>query len=204
MYSGIVPMTAKVVTVKNMPGQQQLQVDLQSLAKDLKVNDSVAINGVCLTVVTLTDNVATFTAVPQTLAITNLKCLQKDDEVNVELSLRYGDVVGGHLVQGHIDAITQIIDIDNVGDAWQLTLALPDTLRNYVVAKGYIAVDGMSLTVNMLTADSFSIALIPHTRAVTIAKYYKIGTTVNVEVDMLAKYIANNWRTTNAQYCRGS
>ena len=102
------------------------------------------------------------------------------------------------MVQGHIDATTQIIDINNVGDAWQLALALSHTLCNYVVAKGYIAVDGMSLTVNMLTADTFSIALIPHTRTVTIAKYYKIGTTVNVEVDMLAKYIANNWRNTNA------
>ena len=85
MYSGIVPMTAKVVAVKNMPGQKQLQVDLQNLAKDLKVNDSVAINGVCLTVVGLTGSVATFTAVPQTLAITNLGRLQQDDEVNVEL-----------------------------------------------------------------------------------------------------------------------
>ncbi len=194
MFSGIVPMTAKIVAAKNMPGQRQLQVDLQNLAKGLKVNDSVAINGVCLTVVALTGNVATFTAVPQTLAITNLQHLQKDDEVNVELSLRYGDVVGGHLVQGHIDAPTQIIDINNVGDAWQVTLMLPPTLRNYVVAKGYIAVDGMSITVNLLTADTFSIVLIPHTRAVTIAKCYKIGTAVNMEVDMLAKYIVNNRR----------
>lgn len=197
MYSGIVPMTAQVVAVKKMSGQKQLQVDLQYLANDLKVNDSVAINGTCLTVVGLTGSVATFTAVPQTLAITNLTHLQKDDEVNVELSLRYGDVVGGHLIQGHIDVTTQIVDINSVGDAWQVTLKLPRALCNYVVAKGYIAVDGMSLTVNALTDGTFSIALIPHTRAVTIAKQYKIGTPVNVEVDILAKYVENNWRNSN-------
>lgn len=200
MYSGIVPMTAKVVAVNNMPGQKQFKIDLQHLAHDVKINDSVAINGACLTVVALTGNIVTFTAVPQTLAITNLTHLQQGYQVNIELSLRYGDVVGGHLVQGHVDTTTKIVNIKDVGDAWQVTFALPETLCNYVIPKGYIAIDGMSLTVNALAADTFSVALIPHTRAVTIAKHYSVGTQVNIEVDMLAKYVENNWRNTNAQH----
>lgn len=200
MFSGIIPMVAKVVEAEKLPGQTQFRIDLQGLANNLKIDDSVAINGTCLTVVALDGPVATFTAIPQTLEITNLQYLKTGDEVNVELSLRYGDVIGGHLVQGHIDTVVEITDVEIVGDAWQVTFSLPKDLRNYVIAKGYIGLDGMSLTVHTLNKDSFSVALIPHTREVTIAKYYQTGRFVNLEVDMLAKYAENNWRIRNEQH----
>jgi len=200
MFSGIVQAIAKVVDVQRLTGHTQFDVDLKDLAKDLKIDDSVALNGTCLTVVKKQGNIASFTAVPQTLELTNLQRLRVDTEVNAELALCYGEVIGGHLVQGHIDTTIEILSIDIVGDAWQVTFSLPPSLQNYVVAKGYIALDGMSLTVHTLQPDSFSVALIPHTRAVTIAKHYRVGDLVNLEVDMLAKYVERNLRSRNEQH----
>ncbi len=202
MFSGIVKKAAKLVAVEQLAGQTRFSIDLGELIVGLKIDDSVAINGTCLTVVEIQENIAMFTAVPQTLAITNLQYLQTGDTVNVELSLRYGEVIGGHLVQGHVDTVIDIIAIEVVGDAWQVTFSLPEHLRNYVIEKGYIGIDGMSLTVHTLYKDRFSVALIPHTREVTIAKHYAVGSKVNLEVDMLAKYAENNWRNTHEQCCR--
>ena len=201
MFSGIVKKAAKLAAVEKLSGQTRFSIDLGELASGLKIDDSVAINGTCLTVVALQENIASFTAIPQTLAITNLQYLQTGDEVNIELSLRYGDVIGGHLVQGHVDTIVDILAIEVVGDAWQVTFSLPENLRNYVIEKGYIGLDGMSLTVHTLYQDRFSVALIPHTREVTIAKHYVVGRKVNLEVDMLAKYAENNWRNSHEQCC---
>ena len=200
MFSGIVQKVAKVTKIESLVGHTQLSVDLQVLAKSLKIDDSVAINGTCLTVVNITESVATFTVVRQTLAITNLCDLRVNDEVNIELSLGYGNVIGGHLVQGHIDATVEILMIESIGDAWQVTFSLPENLKNYIIAKGYVALDGASLTVHTLQDDCFSVALIPHTQAMTIAKHYHIGSLVNLEVDMLAKYVERNLRSRNEQY----
>lgn len=197
MFSGIVKKAATLVAVEKLTGQTRFSIDLGELANGLKIDDSVAVNGTCLTVVALQGNVAIFTAIPQTLAITNLQYLQTGDEANIELSLCYGDVIGGHLVQGHVDTVVEILAIEVVGDAWQVTFSLPENLRNYVIEKGYIGLDGMSLTVHTLYQDRFSVALIPHTREVTIAKHYIVGSKINLEVDMLAKYAENNWRNTH-------
>ncbi len=197
MFSGIVKKKAKLVTVDTQVGQTRFRVDLTGLIKNVTVDDSVAINGTCLTVVNIEKNIATFTAVPQTLAITNLRYLKTNDHVNIELSLRYGDVIGGHLLQGHVDTLVQVIDTQPIGDALQVTFSLPQKLRNYVIEKGYIGIDGMSLTVHTLKTDCFSVALIPHTRMSTVAQDYVVGSYVNLEVDMMAKYAENNWRYYN-------
>jgi len=155
---------------------------------DLKVGDSVAVNGVCLTATVVHAAGFDCTAVPETLALTNLSQLTVGSPVNLERALKASDRIGGHHVQGHVDGLGEITAIQDQGAAWLVTLQVAATLARYIVKKGYITLDGMSITIVEAGRDQFSVTLIPHTQQVTIASGYRVGSKLNVEVDILGKY----------------
>ena len=190
MFTGLVESLGKVTELKNVGSGSDLRIEDASIAPQLTIGESVAINGVCLTVIGFDSNSFQFQAGPETLKRTNLGQLKEGDKVNLERSLRFGDRLGGHLVQGHIDGIATISKHEHSGE-W-LTVwfrCLPSSLALQMVSKGSVAVDGVSLTVVDVTEDSFSVALIPHTLAVTTLGIKKPGETVNIETDILGKYV---------------
>jgi riboflavin synthase len=189
MFSGITAYTKKISAIDLVASKHRLQIDIGADTRLLTMGDSVAVNGVCLTVVELVDSKASFDVIPQTLATTNLKIFGVGDDVNIELSLTYGAAIGGHMVQGHVDTTLNIEEITINGEEWQVWFSLPQAHTNHIVEKGFVTLDGMSLTVQQRTKDNFMVALIPHTRQVSIAKNYQVNSVINFEADMMAKYI---------------
>ena len=157
---------------------------------DLALGESVAVNGACLTVVDRDDRTFRFQAGPETLRRTNLGELRPGDRVNLERSLRLADRLGGHLVQGHVDGLGSIAGRERQGEWETIWFACPPALARHMVPKGSIAVDGISLTLVEVKADRFSVALIPHTLAVTTLGFKTVGASVNLETDLIAKYVA--------------
>ena len=190
MFTGIVSAVAKVVDV----GDTRIGVDHGGIAKHLKNGGSVAVNGVCLTVVKKRGPVFYADVVPETRRRTNLGSLKPSDEVNLELPLKASDTLDGHLVQGHVDSIAQVKSVQPRQTGKEVTIELPSSLARFVAEKGSIAVDGVSLTVAKTEPGAFTVALIPHTLEATIAKRYKRGTKVNLEADVIARYVARNLR----------
>ncbi len=156
---------------------------------DLKIGDSIAINGVCLTLTAIEADQFSVTAVAETLRLTNLALLKINDPVNLETALRANRSMGGHYVQGHVDSIAQITEIIKTNDSWQCTFSCSAELAKYIVKKGFITIDGMSITLVSSKQQEFSVVFIPHTIANTIVQFYQPHTFVNIEVDIMAKYI---------------
>jgi riboflavin synthase len=154
-----------------------------------QLGESVAINGCCLTVVRASRDEWAFQAGAETLSRTNLGALQPADRVNIERSLRVGDRLGGHVVQGHIDGLGRVARIDRDGEWVNMHFSVPAALARQMVVKGSIAVDGVSLTLVTVAPESFSVALIPHTLDVTTLGARKVGDTVNIETDIVGKYL---------------
>lgn len=192
MFTGIVSAVSKVVEAQ--PGR--LAIDHAGIARHLKRGSSVAVNGVCLTVVRKQGPVFYADVVPETLRRTNLGKLTKGQEVNLELPLVATSTLDGHLVQGHIDATASVTSVQEAKQGKEVTIELPTALSRFVATKGSIAVDGVSLTVADVDkpAGTFRIALIPHTLQHTIAGTYRKGTVVNLEADVIARYVARNLR----------
>ena len=189
MFSGIVQ---EMATIKKISGSEILRIDVQlAQASKCRLGDSVAINGVCLTVVhiDLNHNVLSFEAVAETLSKTNLGQLKVAEKVNAELSLRFGDFVGGHLVQGHVDGVANIRFIQQHADSWIVGFTTPSEILKYLVTKGFVTIDGMSITVIDVLDAYFTVTFIPHTIENTIVKNYAIGNTVNIEADPIGKQI---------------
>ena len=170
-------------------GGARLDVAAPQTAESANPGDSVAVNGCCLTVVEVADGRLAFDAVPETLRRTALGSLASGALVNVEPALRAGEPLGGHYVQGHVDGVGRVRARDNKGDGVGLEIEAPSELLRYCVEKGSIAVDGVSLTIAALGPDSFAIALVPHTLAVTTLGALRPRDAVNLEVDVLAKYV---------------
>ncbi len=190
MFNGIVETTGVIHELVRMDGCLELNIKPAMAFTDIKIGDSIDINGVCLTVTTMHDDCFTVTVVPQTQRITNFDTISAGDTVNLERSLKVSDRINGHYVQGHVDAAGEIIEMQrDGGQAYLLRIKVPTELIKYIVSKGYIAIDGMSITVIAVDSDSFTITLIPHTCAVTRAKYYAVGSKVNIEIDIFGKYI---------------
>ncbi len=166
-----------------------LTVEAPATAAQLAVGDSVAIDGVCLTAEEVEDGRVSLTAVPETLARSNLGALVVGDLVNVEPAVRVGEPLGGHYVQGHVDAVGRVRSVEREGDGLRVVIdASPDLLR-FCVEKGSIALDGVSLTIAGLEAETFAVALVPHTLEATTLGALAPGDGVNLEVDVLAKYV---------------
>ncbi len=192
MFTGLVEGLGRVVTLTPDAVSLTLQIaappELPGL-ETIRLGDSIALNGCCLTVIAIGDRTWSFQAGSETLSRTNLGSLKVGDVVNVERSLQVGARLGGHFVQGHIDALGHVAAIQPEGDWIFMTFRVPPTWTRQMVDKGSITVDGVSLTLVEVTADSFRIALIPHTLQVTTLGRRAIGDAVNIETDILGKYI---------------
>lgn len=184
MFTGIV---RELGTIGRFGGSR-LVVSAPDTAARAAVGDSVAVAGVCLTVVEAGDGLLAFVVVPETLARTALGRLSTGDVVNIEPSLRVGDQLGGHVVQGHVDAVGRVRSVTAETDGRRVWIDSPETVR-YCVEKGSIAVDGVSLTIASLDDDGFEVALIPHTLEVTTLRSLEPGDEVNLEADVVARHV---------------
>lgn len=198
MFSGIVEALGTVVAVISEPPGVRLVVREPRIAAETKVADSIAVNGCCLTVIDVTDDTFAFQAGPETLSRTNLGDLREGSRVNLERSLKVGDRLGGHFVTGHIDDVGFLAQREDFGEWSRFWFRIPRRLARQMAPKGSIAVDGVSLTIVDSEPDGFSVALIPYTLAVTTLGPMKVGDKVNLETDILAKYVerqleAKNW-----------
>jgi riboflavin synthase len=190
MFTGIVEERGRVRSVTSNSGGAQVVIEAQIVLDDVELGASIAVNGCCLTVTSFDAGSFAADAVIETLARTNLGDLAVGDRVNLERPLRFADRLGGHLVQGHVDATGTVRDRAPQADGSEVVvIEAPDAVLRYVVLKGSITVDGVSLTVARVDDDAFAIALIPHTLAVTTLGARPVGTRVNLEVDLVAKYV---------------
>lgn len=190
MFTGLVEEVGTVRSVTPVGDGARVEIDAALVLTDVEMGASIAVNGCCLTVVDWGAGWWAADAVPETLNRTNLGALSPGDPVNLERPLPANGRYGGHVVQGHVDGTGAVQRIEQLDDgSYLFTFSLPAELGVYVVEKGSIAVDGISLTVADVTPTSFSIAIIPHTHAVTAMGRRRVGDTVNVEADVLAKYV---------------
>ena len=189
MFSGIVEETGTVAAIQHRPGGMTLTIRAHDVLHEARIGDSIALNGVCLTIVRYDAETFDVELAPETLRKTSLSQLQVRSEVNLERSLAASGRIGGHVVQGHVDATGEVMMLQPDGEGVMATFRAPVALMKYIVPKGYIAIDGMSLTVVDTGPDWFSISFIPHTRAVTVVRHYAPGSLVNLEVDILGKYV---------------
>jgi riboflavin synthase len=188
MFTGLVADMGRVVELERSEDGVRLTVS-SGLADELSEGDSVAVNGVCLTATALNGGSFAADVMNETLSRTSLRDVEAGGEVNLELPLRASDRLGGHVVQGHVDGTAVVESVSDDGFARRLRIEAPQDVLRYVVAKGSIAVDGVSLTVAELDSDSFTVSLIPETLQRTNLGKAQAGTTVNLEVDVLAKYV---------------
>jgi riboflavin synthase len=188
MFSGIVARVGTVERVWNAAGGIGLAIR-SGFDPDPEAGASVAVNGVCLTVERVRDGVFEATAVPETVARTTLGALTAGARVNLERALRVGDELGGHWVQGHVDAVATVASVERLKDGVRVGIETPEPLRHLVAMKGSVAVDGVSLTVAGRDDQRFEVALIPYTLEHTIAGGYAKGTRVNLEADLIARYL---------------
>jgi riboflavin synthase len=189
MFTGIVEEVGRVGSIDARPGLTRLRIAAQRVLDELQIGDSIAVNGTCLTVVAKDGGELAVEATPETLRRTNLGRLTAGDGVHLERPLAANGRFGGHIVQGHVDAVGQILDRRPDGDAVTITVGAPPEILRYVVPKGSIAVDGVSLTVVDVTDAAFTVALIPHTQEATLLCANPLGWPVNLEADVLAKYV---------------
>ena len=190
MFTGIVEELGRVRQVIPTEGGARLEIEATTVLADAVLGASIAVSGCCLTAVELGDGWWAADAVSETLARTSLGSLRSGDPVNLERPVRLADRLGGHLVQGHVDGVGTIARRDPIADgSTRVAIELPHGLARYVVEKGSITVDGISLTVAALRDDGFEVAVIPHTLAVTTLGTKQPGAVVNLEVDVLAKYV---------------
>ena len=189
MFTGIVRERGRVVRADGGPDGLALELEAPDTAALSAIGDSVSIAGACLTVTSVADGRMSFHAVPETIERSSLGRLQAGEDVNVEPALRVGDPLGGHYVQGHVDAVGAVRALDPEGEGARLWVDAPPEVLRYCVDKGSIAVEGVSLTIAGLDAEGFAIALVPHTLQATTLGALVPGHPVNLEVDVLAKYV---------------
>lgn len=189
MFTGIVRELGSVESVDGDAGGVRIRLRAPATAAGAAPGDSVALNGVCLTVTAVTGELLAFDAVPETLRRTSLGRLAAGSRVNVEPALRAGEPLGGHIVQGHVDGVGRVRALDPEGGGRRLAVEAPPELLRYCAEKGSIAVEGVSLTIAALDAEAFELALVPHTLEATTLGSLTSGDEVNLEVDVIAKYV---------------
>ena len=189
MFTGIVEHCGEVVAVEDASGGRLLVIAAGPLTPGLEVGSSLAVNGACLTVVALAGDRATFQAVAETLARTNLGTVAPGHRVNLERALAAEGRFDGHIVQGHVDGVGRVRAVTPEGDSRRLWVDVDGGLLRYIASKGSVGVDGVSLTVSGVDGAGFEVTLIPHTLAVTVLGERRVGDLVNIEVDVLAKYV---------------
>lgn len=190
MFTGLIEDVGTVKSMQTGAGQAVLTISTSIPMIELTMGESIAIDGVCLTVTQFGDGRFSADVSPETLQCTTLGRLSPGHRVNLERALRLSDRLGGHLVTGHVDGLARLIEKRRDGNAWQLTLQADADLCKQLVAKGSVAVDGISLTVNEIAGETFSLAIIPHTLEKTTLQNSGVGDEVNIETDLIGKYVA--------------
>ena len=185
MFSGIIQSVGKIARFKG----SLLEVEAPEIAKNNEISESISVNGACLTVIDKNSTKFSVNVVEETLKRTNLGKLSVGSDVNLESALRVGDKIGGHNVQGHVDCTTTVKNINKIDSSWIVDFNKPEEFSHYFIEKGFITIDGASLTITNDIEEYFSIAVIPFTWDHTIFSGYEVGSVVNLEVDMTAKYI---------------
>jgi len=191
MFTGLIQEVGIIETIQTNAEGKEFVIRAPEIIKEIKRDDSVATNGVCLTGTNIQGDCFTVQAIHMTLEKTSLGHLKPKDRVNLELSLRPTDRLGGHFVQGHVNALGKIKNITKTGNNWEIEISFPQDLRKYMISEGSITLDGISLTIARLTSTTLTVAIIPHTLEKTSLSSKKIGDVLNLEVDMIAKYIEN-------------
>lgn len=189
MFTGLVEETGKLVDKLKTGEGYQLKISAEKVTKDLEIGSSIAVNGCCLTVVNIENNNFSLDTIEETLKKTNLGELKTGDRINLERPLKAEARLGGHFVLGHIDTTGEVTDIKELSNSHFMTIKFPDDFKKYLIFVGSVAIDGVSMTVAQLEKNSFSVGIIPHTWQETIFSDKKIGSTVNLEFDVLGKYV---------------
>lgn len=188
MFTGIIQAIGQIDTIKAKNGDIAVKINAATLPlDDTKEGDSIAVNGVCLTATGITATHFHAVVSKETLSVT--KGLDSQSPVNLEKALKLHDYLGGHLVSGHIDGVGQVMSHEPVGDCWLLVVKAPHHISKYIARKGSICINGVSLTVNDINQDTFSVNIIPHTAEKTTLGALKVSSQVNLEVDQLARYV---------------
>ncbi len=190
MFTGIIQAVGSIVDMQRRGGDMRLRIDVGKLdMRDVVPGDSIAVNGVCLTAVELSGSVFAADVSTETLSLTSLGQLANGSAVNLEKALTLGTRLGGHLVSGHVDGLGEIIHRHEDARSVRFTVQAPDALARYIAAKGSVCVDGTSLTVNRVNGAQFELNIVPHTLQETIMGHYQSGSKVNLEVDVIARYL---------------
>ena len=190
MFSGIVRGTGRVLDRADLGGDRRLTIDTREVALPrLATGCSIAVNGVCLTAADCGDERFWADVSLETLSATTLGELSRGDRVNLESALRLNDTVDGHLVTGHVDGIGRVVGVEPAARSTEIRIAFDEALMRYIARKGSVAVDGVSLTVNAVHEDAFDVNIVPHTNDVTVISEYRPGRAVNIEVDIVARYL---------------
>ena len=188
MFTGIIRAVGHIDAITLMGENVALSIEAKHLTlSDVQIGDSIAVNGVCLTATHLTNTHFTAHVSAETLKVT--VGLNQPQSVNLEKALRLSDRLGGHLVSGHVDGVCVVTQFDDLGDNWQLAIKAPHAISKYIAKKGSICINGVSLTVNSVSQDTFTMNIIPHTLQNTTFKQLTIGSLVNCEIDQIARYV---------------
>lgn len=191
MFTGLIQAIGVVQHISETSEGRLLRIRCPSLIHDIAIDDSIATNGVCLTATAIEQECFTAHAIHTTLEKTSIGSWNQGERVNLELALRANDRLGGHMVQGHVNAVGSITAINERGENWQIRVSFPENLRKYMIPEGSITLDGISLTIADLGDDSLMVAIIPHTLKHTTLADKTLGSLVNLEVDIMAKHIEN-------------
>lgn len=189
LFTGLVEEVGIVKSILKGTKSVKIVIKAKKVLEDIKIGDSISTNGVCLTVTDFTDDTFSVDVMPETMKRSNLKNLVPGSKVNLERALRLGDRLGGHLVSGHIDGTGKILSFDKEDNAVWVTIKPPEELLKYIIYKGSIAIDGISLTVAYIDNKVFKVSIIPHTKKVTTLIEKSLGDEVNLECDMIGKYV---------------
>ncbi|WP_456436822.1 riboflavin synthase [Desulfurobacterium sp.] len=189
MFTGIVEEIGKIKEVKRSGKDAILTVKCSKVIEETKEGDSIAVNGICLTVTEIKNNELSFDVSFETINKTSFKYLKAGDPVNLERAVKVNDRLGGHILQGHVDTVSKVLSVKKVERSYLFTFKLPPEFKHLVVKKGSIGIDGISLTIADLYPDSFSVAVIPTTFSETILQFKRPGTVVNLEFDIIGKYV---------------
>jgi riboflavin synthase len=191
MFTGLIQEVGTILSVTPNTEGKEFIIKAPSLIKEIQIDDSVATNGCCLTATQIKGDTFKVQAIHMTLQKTSIGSLKSGDKVNLELSLRPNDRLGGHFVQGHVNAVGKIKQIKTMGENWEIEVSIPKDLRKYMISEGSVAIEGISLTIARLSSESLTVSIIPHTLEKTTLGTKKVGDDLNLEVDMIAKYIEN-------------
>ena len=189
MFAGIIENIGKITLIEEVNHSYVIKIEIANLSMSISNGDSIAINGACLTVTNVKDNIFSFDLSPETMKLTSFRYLIKNDLVNIEFPLTLNKFISGHITTGHIDTVGVIEKLSKNTDSWFIQIKIDKIYLKYIVHKGSICIDGISLTINQVQGNIIDLMIIPHTYQNTIIKNYSLGDSVNIEVDYIAKHL---------------